>query len=274
MIAIKKMILASVVSVAVLFSGCKETDDSPVEPNSQDMPLHESAPPQERSAPAPALVIDLLYRGRPIEEFTSVQPAFSLNSRDAHEKGIRPKVEYREGRHVIQELAPGNYVLFVSIDANPENPGRYPGYPGDFSYRDSKLSIPPNGGAQLDIELQQVIHLTLPQDNAGLMERWGEKGQSMIAFKTPVEFAWDAIAEGVTYHYSIYRMQSEPYKYLERDVVKETTQATQVSLDLTHSKDNEFYSFHLYTMKGPLRIGRLAVHGQRGYGSDFRFRVK
>jgi len=274
MIAIKKMILVSVVSFAVLFSGCKDTDDSSVEPNSQDMPLHESASTQERSAPTPALVIDLLYRGRSIEEFTSVKPAFSLNSRDAHKKGIQPKVEYREGRHAIQELAPGNYVLFVSIDANPENPGRYPGYPGDFSYRDSKLSIPPDGGAQLDIELQQVIHLTLPQDNTGLMERWGEKGQSMIAFKTPVEFAWDAIAEGAKYHYSIHCMQSEPFKYLERDVVKETTQAIRVSLDLAPSKDNELYLFRLYTTKGPLRIGDLVVHGQRGYGSDFRFRVK
>ena len=136
------------------------------------------------------------------------------------------------------------------------------------------MSIPSDGGAQLDIELQQVIHLTLPQDNDGLMELWGEKGQSMIAFKTPVEFAWDAIAEGVTYHYSIYRMQSEPYKYLERDVVKDTTQATQVSMDLAPNKDNEFYSFRLYTTKGQLRIGDLVVHGQRGYGSDFRFRVK
>lgn len=276
MFAIKKLILASLVSVAVLFSGCKDTDDSPVEPNSQNMPLHESAPPQERLAPAPALVINLFYQVRPIEEFTTVQPEFSLNNRDTHEKGIRPNVEYREGRHVIQELTPGNYVLFISIDANPENPGRrrYPGYPGDFFYRDSKLSIPPNGGAQINIELQQVIHLTLPQDNADLMKLWGEKGQSMISFKTPVDFAWDAIAEGVTYHYSIDRMQSEPFECLERDVVKETMKATRVSLDLTPSKDNEFYLFRLYATKGPLRIGDLVVHGQRGYGSDFRFRVK
>jgi len=175
---------------------------------------------------------------------------------------------------VIQELAPGNYVLFISIDANLENPGRYPGYPGDFSYRDSKLSIPPDGGAQLDIELQQVIHLTLPQNNDGPMERWGEKGQSMIAFETPVEFAWGAIDEGAEYHYSIYRMQSEPYKYLERDVVKEITQATRVSLDLVPSKDNEFYLFRLYATKGALQIGDLKVHGQRGYGNDFHFRVK
>ncbi|MHC4425306.1 MAG: hypothetical protein ACYSYV_04320 [Planctomycetota bacterium] len=274
MIAIKQMILASVVSVAVLFGGCKDTDNSPVEPDDQDKPVRDSPPPQERSAPAPVLVIDLLHQGQPIEEYTSVQPVFSLNNRDTSEKGIRPKVEYREGHHVIQELAPGNYVLFVSINANPENPGRYPGYPGDFFCRDSRLSIPPDGGVQLDIELQQVIHLTLPQDNAGLMERWGEKGQSMIAFETPVEFAWDAIGEGAMYHYFVYRMQSEPFKYLERDVVRKTTQATHVSLNLTPSSNNEFYLFRLYATRGPVRIADLVVHGQRGYGQDFRFRVE
>lgn len=272
--AIKKMALTSVVSVVVLLAGCKDKEGPPTEPNAQDTQQYQNPPVQEQSAPFPALKIDLRFMDRPVQEFTSAEPAFSLNNRDTHEKGIQPLIEHREGHYVIQELAPGSYVLFISIDANLDNPGRYPGYPGDFFYLDSRLSIPADGQVRLDVDMQQVIHLILPQDNASFMEHWGEKGQEMIAFATPVEFAWDALVDGAMYEYSIYRMQSEPFKYLERDAVKETTQATQVSLDLAPSADNEFYSFRLRATKGPLRIGDIVIRGQRGYGSDFRFRVK
>lgn len=256
--AVEKMVLTSVVSVIVFLVGCKPK---------------ESPPAQERSSPVPAFAAHLCFQGRPIGEFTSVEPAFSLNNRDTGERGIRPKIEYREGRHIIQELVPGNYVLFISINANPDNPGGYPGYPGDFFYRDSRLFIPADGEVQLSIDLQRVIHVTLPQDNAGVMEHWGERGPAMIAFGAPVEFAWDAVADGALYHFDIRRMQSEPFKYLDRDV-EETTQATRVSLDLAPSEDNEFYLFRLYATKGQFRIGGLVTHGERGYGNDFRFRVK
>ena len=258
--AIAKMVLTPVVSVVVILGGCK---------------AKESPPDQEQSAPSPALEIGLRYMGRPIRELTLVEPAFSLNNRDTGEKGIRPTIEYREGHYAIQELAAGSYVLFVSINANPDNPARYPGYPGDFFYQDSRLSIAPEGGVQLNVDLQKIIHLTHPQDNAGVMEQWGQMGQEMIAFATPVVFAWDALADGALYDFSIYRMQSEPYKYLQRDVVKQTTQATRVSLDLAPTAENEFYSFRLDAAKGPFRIGDLVTHGQRGYAIGFfRFRVK
>ena len=208
--ALEKIVLASVVSVVVLLVGCK---------------------PKE-SAPAPALTAHLHFQGRPIEEFTSVEPVFSLNNRDTGEKGIRPEIEYQEGRYMIQELVSGNYVLFLSINANPDNPGGYPGYPGDLFYRDSRLFIPADDGVQLSIDLQRVIHLMLPRDNSGVMEHWGERGPAMIAFAAPVEFAWDAVADGALYHFTIYRMQSEPFKYLDRDVEEGMTQATRVSLDL------------------------------------------
>jgi hypothetical protein len=273
--AIEKMALTLLVSVMVLFGGCKAKESPPTEPNAQKTQQDQNPPAQEQSAPSPALEINLRYMGRPIQEFTSAEPAFSLNNRDTGEKGIRPPVEYREGRHVIQELAPGNYVLFISINANPDNPGGYPGYPGDFFYQDSRLSIAADGKVRLNVDLQQVIHLILPQDNASVMEQWGKKGQEMIAFAAPVEFAWDALADGALYDYSINRMQSEPHKHLERDVVKETTRATRLSLDLAPSADNEFYSFQLRATKGPFGIGDLVTHGQRGYAIGFfRFRVK
>jgi hypothetical protein len=257
--AVEKIVPASVVSVIVFLMGCE--------------PKY-SRPGPERSLLVPAFAADLRFQGRPIEEFTSVEAVFSLNNGDTGEKGIRPEIEYHEGRYMIQELVPGNYVLFISINANPDNRGGYPGYPGDLFYRDSRLFIPADRGVQLSIDLQRVIHLTLPQDNSGVMEHWGERGPAMIAFAAPVEFAWDAVADGALYHFTIYRMQSEPFKYLDRDVEEGTTQATRVSLDLARSEENEFYLFRLYAMKGPFRIGELVTHGKRGYGTTFRFRVK
>ena len=266
----------ALILLLVLFEGCNYKESEPVETNAQNTQnttQKQNLPNQEESASS-TLKINLRYSGHPIQEFTSVEPAFSLNNRDTNERSIQPKVEYNDGHYEIKELLPGNYVLFVSINANPDNPGRYPGYPGDFFYRDSRLVIPTDGDIRLDIDLQQVIHLILPQDNAGLMDKWGIKGQEMVTFTTPVEFAWDALDEGTLYDFRISRMQSEPFKRLERDVIKKTTQATQISLDLTSSADNEFYLFSLKATKGSFLIGGLVTHGQRGYGSDFRFRVK
>ena len=272
--AIAKMVVVSVVSAVVVFAGCKAKESPPIEPNAQNAQQDQSPPSREQSVPSPALEIDLRYMGRPIQEFTSAEPVFSLNNRDTGERAIRPRIEYRDGHHTIQELAAGNYVLFVSINANPDNPERYPGYPGDFFHMDSRLSIAAAGGVRLDVDLQQVIHLTLPQDNGSIMEQWGQRAQEMIAFAAPVEFAWDALADGVLYDFSIDRMQSEPFKALERSVVKKATQATRVSLNLAPSEDNEFYLFRLDATNGALPIGGIVTHGQRGYGTDFRFRVK
>lgn len=217
----------------------------------------------------------LYFAGRPIHELTSVGPTFSFNNVDTGERAIRPETKYDSGRFEIRELPPGDYVMFVAVNANADNPGRFPGYPGDFLLRAKagRVSIP-QGGTTFDVGLAQVIHLTLPQDNGSVMERWGEKGPDMIAFESPVEFAWDAVTDGAQYHCAIHRMQSEPFQTLERDVEKSTTEATRVALALAPNEPNQFYLFQLNAAKGQHRIGELVTHGERGYGNDLRFRVK
>ena len=275
MSSIKQATLKSVVSVIILFGGCKAKESLPAEPNAQSTGEQQNTSEQEQLAGSPALALSLRYMGRPIEEFTSTEPLFSFNNKDTHEKGMRPDVKHQKGHYVVRDIAPGNYVIFVSIDANPDNPGGYPGYPGDFFYQDSRLFITADDETRLNIDLQKVIHLVLPQDNAGVMEKWGEKGQNIIDFTAPVEFVWDALADGMLYEFSIYHMQSEPHRYLERDVVKEATQATHVSLDLAPSADNEFYSFRLRAKKGSIITGDLVTHGPNGYAIGFyRFRIK
>ncbi|KPL25471.1 MAG: hypothetical protein AMJ75_01115 [Phycisphaerae bacterium SM1_79] len=229
---------------------------------------------EEAPGDKPALQGNLLFEGQPIEAFTSIEPVFSFNNLDTEQRAIKARTEYNKGRFKIYELPQGNYNIFVSINANTDNPGRYPGYPGDFFKQLVRVSIPLEGSVNLDIDLEKVIHLTLPQDNGDIMDLWGELGEDMITFESPTEFAWDSLGDNVQYHYIINRMQSKPFTYLERYVQETTTSKTSVSIELPLNRENEFYLFHLYATKGQYRIGELKTHGKRGYANDLRFRIK
>lgn len=224
--------------------------------------------------PQPAAEGTLRFEGRPIEAFTSVGPVFSFNNLDTGQRGIKARIEYNRSLFKIYELPEGNYHIFISINANTDNPGGYPGYPGDFFILLQRISILGKSGTNLDVDLQKVIHLTLPQDNGDIMDLWGVRGEGMITFKSPIEFAWESLGENIQYHYLIHRMQSEPFKYLERHIEESTTESTSVSIELPLSRENEFYLFYLYATKDDRRIGELKTHGKRGYGNSLRFRTK
>jgi len=220
----------------------------------------------------PAAQGNLRFEGRPIEELTPIEPRFAFNNLDTGQKGVKARIEYNKSQFKIYELPEGNYHIFISINANSDNPGGYPGYPGDFFKRLLRVSIPGKGTAKLDVDLEKIIHLTLPQDNGDIMDLWGEKGERRITFESPIEFAWESLGDNVQYHYIINRI-SEPFKFIEQHI-KETTNQTSLSIELPSSRENEFYLFHLYATKGEIRIGELKTHGKRGYGNDLRFRVK
>lgn len=215
----------------------------------------------------------LRFEGELIEKLASVVPEFSFNNLDTHQRGIKARFKYHKGRYTIYDLPEGNYNIFVSINANPDNPGDYPGYPGDFFKLQQKVSVLGKSKTKLDIDMEKVIHLTSPQDNGSRMALWGEKGDNRIAFNSPVVFAWDSLGSDVEYHYFLRRMQSEPFKFLEHIIKNSETKETSISVELPVSRNNEFYLFHIYATRGQYRIGELKTHG-RGYGNDFRFRVK
>ena len=248
---VQKILLTSGIVASVSFVGCKS-----------------------EKGPQPVAEGTLRFDGQPIETFTSVEPAFSFNNLDTGKRGIKARIEYDRSQFRIYELPQGNYNIFISINTNTDNPGGYPGYPGDFFILLQKIPILGKGDTNLDVDLQKIIHLTLPQDNNGIMALWGEKGEDRITFKSPTEFAWDSMGDNIQYHYLIHRMQSDPFKYLERHIEKSTTKLTSVSVELPASRENEFYLFYLYATKDDHRIGELKIHGKRGYGNDLRFRIK
>jgi len=256
---IQKILLSSGLLASIFFVGCRSERGPQAALRFDGRPVAKGT---------------LRFDGRPIETFTSVEPVFSFNNLDTGQRGIKAGIEYNRSKFKIYELPEGNYHVFISINANTDNPGGYPGYPGDFFKRLLKIPIVAKSCAKLDVDLEKIIHLTLPQDNGGTMELWGVRGEGMITFKSPIEFAWDSLGDNVEYHYTIHRMQSEPFRYLERNIEESTTKATRVSIELADSKENEFYLFHLYATKDEYRIGELKTHGKRGYGNSLRFRAK
>jgi len=231
----QKILLTLGVLITVFFVGCS------------------SKSPQAK----PAAQGNLRFEGRPIEAFTSIEPRFAFNNLDTGQKGVKARIEYNKSQFKIYELPEGNYHIFISINANTDNPGGYPGYPGDFFKRLLRISILEKSCLKLDVDLEKIIHLTLPHDNGDIMDLWGERGEGMITFKSPIEFAWESLGDNVEYHYTIHRMQSEPFRYLEHNIEESTTKTTKISIELADSKENEFYLFHLYATKDEQRIGEL-----------------
>jgi hypothetical protein len=220
-----------------------------------------------------ALEGELQVEGELIKRYTPAEAFFSFNNLDTGKRGIKPRTEYNKGKFDIYELPAGNYNIFISINSNEDNPGGYPGYPGDFFKLMKNVSVGGESREKLEVDMERIIHLRRPADNGEVMELWGEKGDKRITFNSPVVFAWEDLGDGAEYHYFIKRM-SEPYKFIEYLYQKETTRQTSLSIDLPVSLENEYYIFHVYATKDGSRIAELKTHGEHGYGSDLRFRVK
>ncbi len=122
--------------------------------------------------------------------------------------------------------------------------------------------------------MQQIMHLTSPQDNGSVMELWDAECMQKISFSSPVTFRWDSFGKNVYYDYQITRMVCLNNYNSAGTVAGNTITDTEVTIDLPPSRDNECYGFHLYARKEGQQIGMLMTHGASGYGWDYRFRVK
>jgi hypothetical protein len=207
------------------------------------------------------------FDGTKIDNVTPVQPKFWFRSEDKN-VAVTPTVQYKDGCVKIYDLPPGNYGMSVNIDANPANP---PSYPGDFRSW-SQFNVSQGHKSDLEIELQKIIHLTAPQDNATVMRYWDAECNEKISFNSPTVFSWESLGAGVYYDYRIEKMSCKPYKTLDSPIGA-TTQETSISVSLPTSALGEFYQFTLIARKNGRTIGMLMTHGGNGYGWDFRFRI-
>jgi hypothetical protein len=219
--------------------------------------------------PQPSTQGRLLFDGKPITDFTTIEPTFWFRNEDTG-KEQSARVQYENGSFSIYGLPAGNFGVSVNIDANMQNPWSYP---GDFRVW-KPFTITEGANPELIAEMQKIIRMTSPQDNNMVMELWGAECMDKISFRSPVTFRWEPLAENVEYEYYITRMDCLNHYNSAGTVTGETITGTEVTVDLPPSRDNECYGFHLYAHKDGRRIGMLMTHGSSGYGWDYRFRVK
>jgi hypothetical protein len=210
----------------------------------------------------------ITFEGTKINKLTSVQPKFWFRNEDKNTI-MNPNIKYKKGELAIYDIPPGNYGMSVDIDANLENPSMYPG-----DYRSwTQFSVTEGNKTYLDIELNKIIHLLLPQDNSVVMQHWDSECENKASFPALLKFSWESMGNDVYYDYSIQKMSCKPYKTID-SVIGATSKDTTVSMTLPESAPNEFYQFNLAARKNGKIIGTLMTHGGIGYGWDYRFRVK
>lgn len=186
-------------------------------------------------------------------------------------EATRLRVDYdlATSRYRLNNIRPGDYGLSVNVNKNRANDVLYPG-----DYRGwANFTIRENYSIKRDIDLDQIIHLTAPQDNNSVMEGWGLPCNDSVSFPSPLKFTWQSLGHNVTYRYQIRNNPCKPYKY--GDTIKAgTTQATSISVDLPAVAKDHQYMLTITAYRGERVIGSLMTHGPSGFGWDYRFRVQ
>ena len=211
----------------------------------------------------------LFFDGRPLSDITKAAATFRLYSQDI-KQWITPDYAYDAGSaaFMLKGLAAGNYTCEVKVDADPSNPAQYP---GDYKGRISFTAAPTLKEAVV-VDMEQIMHLTSPEDNGVALADWGAVCLNKIEFETPIAIAWEPLGEGVTYSYSIIKTVCRPFGF-EEAVAGDKTTASRVVLDLPPNKEGEFYTLRLEARKNNRPVGSLMTHGANGWGWDYRFRM-
>jgi hypothetical protein len=238
-------------------------------------PVRGPAPPPEASrGAAPHVQVlghtvrgRLSWDGQPLEALTSQPPNFWLR-REEHGEVQGGTISYQRGGFVVSALPRGSIGMQTTVDLNPANPRGYPGDLYAFTVFESGVGRPP-----VDVELWKIIRLRSPQDNNEPMPGWGLDCSKMFVTTSPVDVAWDAPADGLTYHYRIQRVEC-PYQN-PRPVLEAATTGLSVSLPLPPNGPGDFYLLTLSGRRGVGQtVGSLITHGRGGMGWDYRFRVR
>jgi len=165
-------------------------------------------------------------------------------------------------------LTEDNYACNAEVDANTANPGLYPGdYKGTGHFSAHKTST-----TSLNIDMERLIHLTRPEDNGKPMAGWGAAYFDEIRVNTPVRFSWVPIEKDVHYTYTVKRTECDPF-VIKEIVTGDTTDATNIALDLPVNREGEIYVLQIVARKNGRNVGSLMTHGGNGWGWDYRFRV-
>lgn len=226
--------------------------------------------PDKTSLPGPVtMMVRLLFDGNPLSESTAALAVFRMHSNEL-KQWFTPDYSYDRGAGVfrLRGMAEGTYIGQVTIDADRSNPDQYPGdYKGKFT-----VTVLQSAPATVNADMERIIHLTGPEDNARPLKDWGKVCSSNTEFETPVAVSWEALGKGVVYSYTIVRTVCQPFSF-QNTVAGDKTTASKVVLDLPPNREGEFYTLRLEARKNDRIVGSLMTHGENGWGWDYRFRV-
>lgn len=229
------------------------------------------------AATAGAIPLDLRFDGQPIEP--AAPPDFTCWSATAN-AWVSCGVKRGEGpgAWVLEGLPPGRYRLHVSIDENPVNPRRFP---GDYEAQ-LRFEVTERGPERLTVDMVRLVHLTRPGDNARSLEGMLTSCATQPVFETPrhswgptaqIEFAWDPVVAGAEYQVSVTAVScSHPDR--QREVLRTMTGATEVTLSLPPSVDDEQYYFWIAAWRDGRLVGDLYTHDAGVHSWNYRFRVR
>lgn len=212
----------------------------------------------------------LLYDGKPIGVDKNVLVSFWMRDEDTGKKAdYQIKFDPADSAFYVDSLRPGKYGVSIDVDKNSLNAISYPG-----DYRAwANFEIKKGYSIKRDINLDQIIHLTAPQDNNKLIDGWSNPCGDKKSFDSPLKISWKSQGIGVRYTYTVRNNPCEPFSYGE-PVAQGSTTKTSVTLRLPRTSQNKQYMLELKAYRDNLLIGSLITHGKNGMGWDYRFLIK
>lgn len=158
----------------------------------------------------------LTYNGRPLTEFTSINPVFQVKQLVAGQqcpdlaavswKPTEARYDEDRGIYTLSGVPADAYCLVVWVDTTTPFGGRATD-PGDYKvssgYGLAVLDVHGKAsGAQrlIGVPLSRVIHLTSPADN---VEPIGSGGKVRPYYRSPFKAEWDPLPEAVEYRVNL-----------------------------------------------------------------------
>ncbi len=220
--------------------------------------------------------IQLLFDGKPLD--TTARPEFScLDTNRSTWIGCRVTTDRWPDRYVMPRLAPGGYLLHVTINENRGNPARFPGDYDVFH----RFEVVPDTALELRVDMAKLIRLRSPWDNGddmvGMLTGPRSGKPSLVTSRqsatAAVTFSWDPVASGATYTYFVVTTRDSPYAR-GPEVVRGTTARTSITLRLTESSPGHYFEFGLSAHKAGHQVGELFTHDSGAQGWTARFVVR
>ncbi|MHC4575392.1 MAG: TolB family protein, partial [Planctomycetota bacterium] len=218
----------------------------------------------------------LQYDGQPMSSITSVEPTFWCRN-EVTKLGIddiTSTYNTDTGAYSIGGLPEVKVGVSAMFHIQGER-GTLPGNYNVFKTVDIPL-LSSEERANLDIGLQQVIHMTSPWDNDAIgplfypADPYPEHGGSL-------DFAWDAVPGATQYWIGInsYRSPDHPDGYgLLSNVLSSTIPENFLLVDLDPSGDLQHYQASILAYgSGSNVLGHFEISYENGRGWDYRFRV-